>query len=46
MVGVGRRGFWGEQQSVAEVKNKKPALKRLIDFIQWESFRPLSDRAT
>jgi len=40
---VGQRGFWGDQQRVTKLQEKKPVLKRLADSIPWESFRQLLD---
>jgi IS5 family transposase len=41
---VGQRGFWDEQQRVSKLQEKKPVLKRLSEWIPWESFRPLLDQ--
>ena len=41
---MGQRGFWDEQQRVAKLQEKKPALTRLAESIPWESFRPLLDK--
>ena len=44
MSSMGQRGFWGEQQRVVKLKNKKPVLQRLSESIPWESFRLLLDK--
>ncbi len=44
MLSVGWRGFWGEQQSVEDLQEKKPAWTRLGELIAWELFRPLLDK--
>ena len=41
---VGQRGFWDEQQRVAKLQEKKPALLLLAHSIPWESFRPLLEK--
>jgi len=41
---VGQRGFWDEQQRIARLQEKKPALRLLADSIPWESFRALLDK--
>jgi IS5 family transposase len=40
---VGQRGFWDEQERIARLKEKKPALRLLAETIPWESFRSLLD---
>lgn len=41
---IGQRGFWGEQQRVAKLHEKKPVLQLLNELIPWESFRLLLDK--
>jgi len=40
---VGQRGFWDEQERIARLKEKKPALRLLAETIPWKSFRSLLD---
>ena len=41
---MGQKGFWGEQERVSKLKNKKPVLTCLSESIPWEAFRPLLDK--
>ena len=41
---MGQRGFWDEQERIAKLQEKKPALRLLAETIPWESFRSLLDR--
>jgi hypothetical protein len=36
------RVFCDEQRKVSKLKDRRPVLRRMVDSIPWESFRPTS----
>jgi len=43
---IGQKGFWGGQERVSKLKNKKPVLICLSESIPWEGFAHYLTRVT